>query len=296
MTEILGSKTGIKVLNALFENPLHEFKEIELISSAKTGKGAASGFVNHLIKRGIVICKRAGKTKMINLNLQNEQVLLLKSAFNRGKIEQMPKEILAEIMMFKEKTEDISDMIIAFGSQIAGTSKEDSDLDLLVVAKNPKEVDKKRKEVEEMLGKRINLHLFEKDEISWDDLFARNVLARGVIIHGYSLAFKLIKSKQDTPKIENLINRQKAALRNLLHKDLEASDSIVENIIEQLAYFILSEKEIGYASKKDALDSLRKIPEGRTIENIKKLGRKQRIEQIGNFLAAKYTNMVLGYG
>lgn len=296
MNEVLGSRTAIRILNVLFDNPSSEFKEISLIKSANTGKGSASAFVNKLAKEKFVICKRVGKTKMIRLNLLNEPALLLKFSFGNKKLERLPKEVLASIRLLREKIKDEIRLMIVFGSYIAGTATENSDIDLLIVAKDSKKINDSKKEVEEIFGKKINLHIFDEHEAFKQNDFFRNTLLRGVIAYGYDLAVYLLKDSRKEPleKIEYLLKRHKSALRNYINKDYDSASAIIENILEQLVFLLLSRENIGYISKKDAADSLKKLPEGKAIENIKKMSIKQKIEGLGSLLVSVYADYILG--
>ena len=297
MEGLLGSKTAIKILSVLFSNPLQEFKEISLIKAANTGKGSASNLIDKLIKERVVISKRVGKTKIIKLNLLSEPVFLLKSSFDSKRLQNLPRDVLASIKLLKSKLREDISLIIAFGSYIAGTAAEESDIDILIVTKNAEKANEEKKKAEEIFGKKINLHIFTKNEIfKQKDYFIRNALIRGIIVYGYDMAFYLLKDSQKEPfdKIEYLLDRHKAALRNYVSKDYKAADYITENIIEQLAFLILSEKGMQYVSKKDAMDSIKKLPEGKIIENIKKTGGKQKIEQLEKFLIGLYTSHILG--
>ncbi len=296
MNEVLGSRTAIRILNVLFDNPSSEFKEISLIKSANTGKGSASAFVNKLAKEKFVICKRVGKTKMIRLNLLNESALLLKFSLGNKKLERLPKEVLASIRLLIEKVKDEIHLMIVFGSYIAGTATENSDIDILIVAKDSKKINESKGEVEEIFGKKINLHIFDEHEAFKQNDFFRNALLKGVIVYGYDLAIYLLKDSRKEPleKIEYLLKRHKSALRNYINKDYDSASAIIENILEQLVFLLLSRKNIEYISKKDAADSLKKLPEGKAIENIKKSGIKQKIEALGLLLVNVYANSILG--
>lgn len=296
MEKILGSRTAIKILNVLFDNPSSEFKEVSLIKSANTGKGVASAFVNKLAKEKLVICKRVGKTKMIRLNLLNESALLLKFSFGNKKLERLPKEVLASIRLLREEVKDEICLMIVFGSYIAGTATENSDIDILIVAKESKKINESRKEVEEVFGKKINLHIFNKDEAFKQNDFFRNALLRGIIVYGYDLAVYLLKESRKEPleKIKYLLKRHKSAFRNYINQDYDSASAIIENILEQLVFLLLSRENIGYISKKDATDALKKLPEGKAIENIKKMGIKQKIEELGLLLVSVYANSIVG--
>ncbi|MBU1004207.1 MAG: nucleotidyltransferase domain-containing protein [Nanoarchaeota archaeon] len=154
MEDLLGSKTAIKVLNVLFDNPLQEFKEISLIESAKAGKGAASSLINRLIDEKFAVCKRAGKTKIVNLNILNESVLLLKAYFDNRRLKRLPKEAQASSELLKNKIKENISLMIIFGSYPAGTAAEESDIDILIVAENAGKIDEEKKKVEALFGKR----------------------------------------------------------------------------------------------------------------------------------------------
>ncbi|MBW2988735.1 nucleotidyltransferase domain-containing protein [Candidatus Woesearchaeota archaeon] len=297
MEGILGSKTAVKILNVLFNDPSREFKEISLVKEAKTGKGAASDSISRLIRENFVVCKRVGKTKLVSLNLSNEAALLLKFSFDSQRLQKLPKDVLASIRLLMHKEKDNVSLMVVFGSYVAGTANEDSDIDILIVAKNLKRLDEDKKSVEELFGKRINLHIFNKDEISKkEDLFTRNILLKGIIVQGYSLAACLLKGcrKEPLEKIEYLLERHKSALRNYADKDYGAAGYIIENIIEQFIFLVLSERSLGFISKKDAMHSIKKEREGKIIENIKKMPIKQKLGKLRELLVEFYINCILG--
>ena len=71
--------------------------------------------------------------------------------------------------------------MIVFGSYVAGTATEKSDIDVLIVTENAKEVNEKTKEVEELFGRKINLHIFNKKEIfKQEDYLVKNTLLNGL--------------------------------------------------------------------------------------------------------------------
>jgi len=297
MEDLLGSRTAVKILNVLFDNPLQEFKEIALIEAAHTGKGAASNLINKLIKEKFVISKRVGKTKIVRLNLLNESVFLLKFSFDSKRLQKLPSEVLASIKLLKSKARDNISLMIVFGSYVAGTATEKSDIDVLIVTENAKEVNEKTKEVEELFGRKINLHIFNKKEIfKQEDYLVKNTLLKGIVVYGYDMAMHLLEDskKECSAKIEYLLSRCKSAFRNYTNKDYEAAAYIVENTLEQVIFMILSERNIPYVSKKDAVDSIKKEPEGKIIERIKKMSEKQKIEQLEKFLITIYTGYLLG--
>lgn len=296
MKDIIGSKTAVKILNVLFGNPSREFKKIELVDLAKTGRGSAFKLIDAFIKEKFVICKKIGKSEIVKFNLSNESAMLMKFSFGIQRLRRLPTDMLATIMALRERIKDEITLMIIFGSHIAGTATDSSDIDVLVVAKNSSKIDEQRKEAEEISGKRINLHIFDKNEILKQNGLFRNALLSGIVIYGYDSVIALLKSlkKESLERIEYLLKRHKSAARNYISKDYESAEAIVENILEQLVFLLLSRENIPYASKRDAMNSAKKLPEGKAIENIKKTGIKQKIESLRALLTGIYSNSVLG--
>jgi len=277
---MLGTKTMLRLLKVLLDNPLYEFKEIELIQKAKTGKGSASEAIKELIKERILLEKRVGKIRVIYLNLQNKKVFLLKNFFDYEKIIDLSKSKLASILLFRDRIKEKSELVIVFGSCITKTVTEKSDIDIMVVSNKIDEVNKERKKIEELFGERINLHDYVKNEIKMSDMFMKNVLLNGVLFYGYDLGselFSKIKEKKDLERLFFFNERIKASLRNYSNKDGKTAKEILDRTLEQVIFYLLSEREINYVSKKDAEEAIKKLPEGKIIQKINKSSLKEKI-------------------
>ncbi len=279
----LGTKTTLKLLNVLFEDIFHEFKEIELIKKAKTGKGSASNLINDLVKERIVLEKRIGKAKIICLNIQNKYVFLLKNLFDQEKMHYLSDSKLASVIWFVNNVKENSELLLIFGSCIDKTATERSDIDIIIVSNNLDKVQKERKKIEELFGERFNLHCYTKEEIKnklKSDVFIQNALLKGVLLHGYTLGRELLSSIKGGKNLERLFffnDRIKSALRNYLDKDYKAAKEILERTLEQMIYYLLSEKKIAYTSKKGANEAIKKLPEGMVIRKINKTSLKNGI-------------------
>src|SRR3989338_2904982 len=272
----LGTKTTLKLLKVLLEDPLHEFREIELISKAKTGKGSASNLINELVKEQVILEKRIGKAKIICLNMQSRAIFLIKNLFDQEKLNYLSESKLASMLLFADLAKKRSELLLVFGSCIARTATEKSDIDILMVSNNLGKIEKERKKIEELFGERFNLHSYTKNEIKnkiKSDIFTQNALLNGVLLYGYDLAIELfssIKKKGDLERLFFFNDRIKSALRNYLNKDYKTTKEILERTLEQMIYYLLSEKEIRYTSKKDAAELIKRLPEGVIIQKINK--------------------------
>jgi len=278
------NKTTQKILKTLLENPLYEFKEIGLINKAKVGKGSASNIIDCLTSNKILIEKRIGKSKILSLNLRSRYFFLLKALFDQERLLFIDKAKSSTILFFKDIIKKDIQLLIVFGSTIAGTSTEESDIDILIVTNNQDKMIKERKKAEEIFGQRFNLHVHTEKEIRnkvREDKFIINVLLKGILIYGYDLAKELFseinKEEIDLQRLFFLNDRINSAERNYLNKDNSVAQEIIEKTLEQMIFYLLSEKNISYASKIDARNLINKYPEGKAITKIQKSPLKEKI-------------------
>jgi len=280
---VLSTKTAEQLLRVMLNNSLNKFKEIELINKAKTGKGAAAVCIKNLVKAGILNEQRVGRAKLISLRMRNPSVFFLKNLFDEEKLRKLTKSKLAALLLFKEKVVNFVDLLVVFGSCVAGTATEESDVDIFVVSEQLNKVDAERKKVEELFGERFNIHSYSKNEIEdkiRTDFFIQAVLFKGIILSGFDFGqklFSMFNVNLDLERLSFFVERIKSALRNYACKDYDAAREIVEQVLEQLTYYLLSEKKMNYASKKDAKDAIKSLPEGILIQNINKSPLKKKI-------------------
>ncbi len=297
--EILGSRTAIKILSVVLENPLHEFKEIELIQIAHTGKGSGAEEINALVKENVLLEKRQGRTKLLSLNLKSNSAFILKHLFSQNKIKNIPFSKRSAVFFFKREAHDHAHLIMLFGSTLAGTAKDESDIDLFIIPKDTKKIETARNKVEELLGEQFNLHYCEKEDIMIklkDDAFIKNAVINGHMLVGYDFGKEIFTSlfkKVDIKRLEFLHERVNASLRNYMQKDFQTGAEILSNVVEQLIFYILEEKNISCASKKDAEKSISLTEEGKKIEKIKRASLKERISLSHNLIIHMIQKKVL---
>jgi len=291
---MLGNKTSIKLLLVLFEDPFHEFNELELVTRAKTGKGSASTAISELVNNKFLIQKKRGNAKMLSLNFGNKNVFLLKNLFDKNKLNLLSNSKLVSLILFTENIKDKSALVVVFGSTVAGTSTEESDIDILlgsedtIIIKN--KIQDERRKIEELFGERFNLHSYTIDELKVkanSDAFIQNALLKGVLLHGYDLCLELFTSFKETKNLERLLffkERINSSLRNYLKGDYKAAKEILKTTHEQIIFYLLSEKGIGYSSKKDANDAIKKLPENIIIRKISKASLREGIKLSEKFI------------
>jgi predicted nucleotidyltransferase len=293
------TKTAQKIFQVLIDAPFKEFKEIELINAARTGKGATGKLIDNLIKDNILKARRAGKTKLISLHLTNLAVFSLKNLFALEKLHRLPKPRLAAVLLFNREVQPATSLLILFGSTTTGTATSASDIDLLVVSQHIPKVELARKKVEESLGIRLNLHLYDESEIKnklKEDSFLQNVLFQGVILSGYNLTLELYRSLEkdelNLARIFYFQERIRAARRNYLQKDHEGTGEIMAQLQEQLIFYLLSHHKIPYESKKDAAEKIKKLPEAKKL--FQKVQLKEKIDILDVFVQNILINQLIG--
>ena len=289
MLEIF-TKTTIKLFKVLLGNPLKEYKEIELVNLAKTGKGAANTLINSLIKSNMLNEKRIGKTKLLSLDLNNPATFSLKVIFDQEKVKDIPQKKLAAVFLLKNQIKGMCSSIILFGSTINKTFTKKSDIDLLIISENTSEIERERNSIEEITGEKFNPHIHKN--INLQDSFFQNILTQGIIIHGYDYVKEFFKfGNKPLDRLYFLYNRLDSAKRN--KNDYETSNEIIRLALEQLIFYLLSENKISYNSKKEAKNLITKLPEGKSITKIEKAELKEKILLFQGLLSELFQKKIL---
>lgn len=150
----LFSKTGMKLLEFLLENPMRDLYEREI----SKGSGVSIGATNEILKifAGLSIVKRERKGKMYfyRVDMENPITRQFKVLFN-----------ILELHDFVEKTKSLATKIILFGSCAEGVNTEDSDMDIFMLAKDKKTVSARIREVREH-GKRVSPIIIETGQLA----------------------------------------------------------------------------------------------------------------------------------
>lgn len=282
------SHTAEKLIQAALEDPLKEFKEIELIQAAGVGKGAGADCIAALGKEGVLWKHRVGRAKIISLHLATPATFFLKNFFAQRKLQRLSPTRLATIALFRDQVQESTSLLVVFGSTVAGDATSGSDIDLLVISKDLPLLESARKKAEEWFGERLNLHVYHEDHEEdlgslQQDVFMRNALLQGVILVGYDLAAKMFsslagKGKKDLQRIEYFRERMSALRRNYAQNDHGSVKEIADRLQEQLVFFILSREGVAYASKRDAAEALGKMPEGKIFKALARSALKRKIE------------------
>lgn len=299
MENILGTRTAIKILTCLLKNPQKEFKEIDLIKESSVGKGAGADAINRLYLLNILTIKRAGKTKIIQLNTLNPRTFAIRQLFDQHKFLSLPEAKISAILLFREKVYCISKAIILFGSVAAGTYDENSDMDILVIIDDEKEINEIKKltsEIHELIGEYINVHFLDshdaKNEFNTNELI-RTALINGILIYGGDHVRELMKPPDNLKELKFIKERINAALRNYTNKDYESTQEIVIAVAQDLAFLICKLEGIDALSRKDAISKIKKINKYKVLSEINALKLENMLEVLEDIYIKIFNRKIL---
>jgi len=299
MENILGTRTAIKILTCLLKNPQKEFKEIDLIKESSVGKGAGADAINRLYSLNILTIKRAGKTKIIQLNTLNPRTFAIRQLFDQHKFLSLPEAKISAILLFREKVYCISKAIILFGSVAAGTYDENSDMDLLVIIDDEKEIDEIKKltsEIHELIGEYINVHFLDshdaKNEFNTNELI-RTALINGILIYGGDHVRELMKPPDDLKELKFIKERINAALRNYTNKDYVSAQEIVIAVAQDMAFLVCKLEGIDALSRKDAISKIKKINKYKVLSEIDALKLENMLEVLEDIYIKIFNRKIL---
>ncbi|MFQ5887405.1 MAG: nucleotidyltransferase domain-containing protein, partial [Candidatus Hydrothermarchaeales archaeon] len=255
MEDVIGKKTAVRILSVILRNSLKEFKETELIRNSKVGKGAGADAIDKLSLLNIVKIKRVGRIKMVSFNMTNPLAFALRQLFDQERFLSLAQSKVSVISLFKQKAHDKAKAIVLFGSLASGAYTAKSDIDLLVITDDEKELKKIKDEVLGFAEEKINLHFLQPSDVLKEineNTLIKNAIMTGIILSGGNFIREILKKPEDLKDLEFLKERINAAWRNYSNRDYESAKEIISNIREHLAFMICKVEGVEALSRKDA--------------------------------------------
>lgn len=161
------------VLEQFFRRPRHRFQLRELSRETNVSTPSIKNYLQEFKQENLVEEVEEGVYKGYRAKLL-EEFKLQKRLYNVEKLHEMG--IVEEI---EEKC--VPDAIVLFGSAAEGEDIEESDIDLLVVAKE-KELD--LEDYEHKLNREINITFMTEQELKQNKELSNSV-ANGIVLSGY---------------------------------------------------------------------------------------------------------------
>ena len=187
---VLGSKVKVKVLRTLCRFPTKRFTVRELAKQMGVSHTPVLKSLADLQGMNLITLEKHGTANLLTLNSKSHLYPLLKQLFSfeqetKANLEQRIKTILPPV-----------EMAALFGSVQQGGEKMNSDIDLLIVSKNKKEVEESitnsRKTIIEEFGNLLSPLIFTVEEFKRkrNKPFAKDLIHHYKILKGQDLIQK----------------------------------------------------------------------------------------------------------
>lgn len=197
------TNTQLKILAYLIDNRGEPLGIRELARRISAVYYLVQRNIQQLKKEKIIILKQAGKTSLVGLHPQVDSAYLIEAEkYKRDLFYQRhpyPRIILRKII---EQVGSSFFILLIFGSYAKNRPRKDSDLDLLVIVPNQKQVDIMERIISTIAGiSTIKIHeivvtgksfvsMLQKKELN----VAREAKGKHILIYGDQLYYKLIKN------------------------------------------------------------------------------------------------------
>jgi predicted nucleotidyltransferase len=169
-----------KVIEILFRYPEKEFSLSDLAREAGVAKANIGNILNEFQEAGLITIEKLTKIWRIKANQTNWLYIRNKIVYNLGFIY---RSGLVEFLVENFKNPKA---ILLFGSFRKGEDLSNSDIDIAIESMEVKDYQtiglRDLSEFEEIIGRKIQLHLFNRKNID-DNLF--NNIANGILLWGF---------------------------------------------------------------------------------------------------------------
>ena len=173
------------ILNLFIKNPEKEYHIREVARILKKSPTTISKNLNELSRQKILIKEKISNHYYFKANAENKEYKRLKLEYNLKKIKE------SGVIEFLEEKLNYPEAIILFGSWRKSENNKESDLDILVITSNKKELNLNK--FEKKLNTKIQLFLFaEKDieRLKSKNKELLNNMINGITLYGFWEVFK----------------------------------------------------------------------------------------------------------
>jgi len=154
LSELLGNKALIKLLEFFIENPSDETSYTEIKKRVKIAKATLTKWLNFMIKNDFISSKIIGRNKLYKLNREKVLIKQLKIL-----------NIITKLLPLRRIIEKTNCEIFIYGSASRGEDTEKSDIDVFILGNvKPREVSEEIRKMEKKLNKEIKVQIFTNTE------------------------------------------------------------------------------------------------------------------------------------
>lgn len=188
LEKIISSKSKVKILRRLVENPKREFCIEDIVKATKLSFGTAHPTLKDMVSSRMIISRKVGRSTLYKVNDRNPLFPKLKDLF--GKEKTMMEDIASEFVTELEKSGIKA--IVLFGSVARGEVTEKSDIDLLLILEDDEKTKQKVSDFAKRFLDRYDVEIIptflsteeSRRRFKKADKFILNVAAEGKVLYG----------------------------------------------------------------------------------------------------------------
>ena len=194
--------TENKILGNLLRTPLESKSMHQLAKETKLSYVTVFKIIPILVKKELVKLEKKGKSSLISVNLEKADISKLSSAILYERRQFLRKHLGINVLLndIMEKLADELYVSVLFGSFAKGTSKKDSDIDLLFIISKKEDTDRFKEKINKVLGlfpQKVEYNvvvtesfmamLNEKYTVGW------SILRHGLVLFGAEQYYSMVR-------------------------------------------------------------------------------------------------------
>jgi predicted nucleotidyltransferase len=190
-----------KIMEMLLPQPFRAYSIRQINIVIKGSYALTYQSVHSLTHKKLIKAKKMGNSLSCQLNLSADPQLLAISSliYSQGFLRRVRFSFLIDEI--KERLNDLIYIMVLFGSHAKGTAKRSSDVDLLFVVQNEKDIEKTRGKIKSVLSSTKIKVEFEVITTEWllkmfqeKNTVGREVLEGSIILYGAEQYYTLVRA------------------------------------------------------------------------------------------------------
>ena len=191
----------LKIVSLLSRNIEKTFTINEIAKSMHEYYSFVHRIIGKLIREGVVLKTKAGKSHLCSLDTKNEKTIAL---IQLGEIENRDEfysknrelKLILEDLVESINSENVL-TIVLFGSYAKGNQTKESDVDILILAERKFNIDKTTKELYAKYGKEINVLVMTPEDFKKqkDKAIIEEMIKNHYVLHGTENFVKMVFGK-----------------------------------------------------------------------------------------------------
>lgn len=190
-----------KIMEVLLPQPFNMYSIKKISELIKSSYALTYESIQSLIKKKLIKTKKIGNSLSCQLNLSAEPSLLAISSLIHSQKFLNKVRFGFVIEEIKEKLDNLIYIMLLFGSYAKGKARKESDVDLLFVVQNEKDIENMKKRIKSVLSSTKIKIEFEAVTTGWllkmfEEKYSvgRGVLEGSIVLHGAEQYYTLVRT------------------------------------------------------------------------------------------------------